>query len=111
MIAKTCFLKRKKIYFDFDFPKSGNKTLVVEKSSPYYTTSGQGKASLRNKLGQYYKDRHYIQVFVWPDSFAEFEAFREVLDELKLKYRLIPMRAIDRVSRGAAQQTQKIQGG
>ena len=111
MIAKTCFFKRKKLYFDFSFPRVGNKTLVVEKSSPFYTTHGSGKARLLGKLGQYYRDRHFIQVFVWPDSFDEFEAFREILDDLKLKYRLVPMRNDDKVSRGIATQGQKIQGG
>lgn len=49
----------------------------------------------REALGQRFKyldsRTDYIGVFIWPDSFAQFRAFKDQLVERKFEYRLVPM--------------------
>lgn len=48
-------------------------------------------AELMTYVGQYSPYRHVFSVVVWPDSFAEFAAFKEVMIEAGFQYDLQPI--------------------
>lgn len=53
--------------------------------------SPQVIAQVRSMLGQVDGGQEFATVFVWNDSFAEFQAVRQQLDGLGLEYRLVPL--------------------
>lgn len=94
----THFLKRKTLYWEFEVVPQGSDRHVVEKTSPAIQVSGPAsKSALLNHFGKYRPRDHFIQLFAWEDSFESFETVREVLEERKLKYSLIPMKKDDPV--------------
>ncbi|HUG91481.1 MAG TPA: hypothetical protein VML55_11635 [Planctomycetaceae bacterium] len=47
-------------------------------------------ADIEQKVAQFDKDRHFITLVVWPDSFAEFAVVKEILVRQQFEYRLLP---------------------
>lgn len=58
-------------------------------------------AGLDARLSEFTGDKHYIAVFVWPDSFAHFQILKDRLVAHELEYRLVPFFGDRRIHFGA----------
>eukprot|EP00913_Durusdinium_trenchii_P023372 g21950.t1 len=57
-------------------------------------------ATLKKKIMQFDPKAHYVQIFVWEDSFKEFVTIRKILVDAKFEYALKPMLKDARVAIG-----------
>jgi hypothetical protein len=51
---------------------------------------GSARAAVEQRIAQFNRDRHFIAVVVWPDSFAEFAVVKDILVRQGFEYRLMP---------------------
>jgi len=71
---------------------SAGKTYVeprVEAGTPVDPT-GANRGTLANRLDAFDPGKHYLAVFVWPDSFEHFAVIRDLMVEKRFEYRLVP---------------------
>lgn len=76
-------------------PKAGAGTAV--------DPAGRNRAALAGKLGSFDPDKHYLAIFVWPDSFEHFGVVRDLMVEKQFEYRLVPFPADGKIYIGAAE--------
>jgi hypothetical protein len=64
-------------------PKSGAGTPLAADS--------RSRDAVVARLAGFNKDKDYLAIFVWPDSFDQFKELRGVMVDLGFSYRLVPM--------------------
>ena len=102
-----CFLKGGKLYGPHDFANGamntadfvaidvgGNVQVDVNPSGGVVIDpSISGVEAASSKLASIDPASYYVRIFVWPDSYEHFEAVREAITSLGLKYDLKPCEA------------------
>lgn len=61
------------------------------------------------RFREFNPDRHYIAIFVWPDSFPHFSVVKDVLVAMQYEYRLVPITEEGKVYIGPARGPRKVQ--
>ena len=76
-------------------PKAGAGTAV--------DPAGRNRAALAGKLGAFDPNKHYLAIFVWPDSFEHFGVVRDLMVDKRFEYRLVPFPENGKIYIGAAE--------
>lgn len=78
---------------DFNFVDRGGATYVEPNPSGGITVDPLGGSAneIRAKFNGIASESFFIKLWVWPDSYEHFEAVRDVLESLQLRYALMPM--------------------
>lgn len=82
-------------------PRRGNGLQV--------TTDGSSTEAVNARLGEFDQLRHYIDIVVWSDSFAEFATVKDALVGAGFEYRLIPLPDGEKIHVGASTESPLIQ--
>lgn len=75
-------------------------------------TSG-GNSSVRRKLTRFNRNKYYLAIYVWPDSFSHFAPLKDILLKEKYEYRLVPMDIDQKIYIGTSRDPSagEVQGG
>ncbi len=65
-------------------------------------SDGSNAQAIRNKLSAFNKEKHFITIAVWADSFSEFAAVKDVIVANGFEYRLAPFSDDDKVRIGTS---------
>lgn len=63
---------------------------------------GRNTTALERKIKSYDRERFYLAVFVWPDSFDHFPVVRDIMVDNNYEYRLVPFPEGEHIYVGAA---------
>jgi len=75
---------------------------------PHYSGTGETPVApslpaLAGKLDAFDPDKHYLAIFVWPDSFEHFGVIRDLMVQKHFEYRLVPFPADGKIYIGPAE--------
>jgi hypothetical protein len=73
-----------------DDPVNGKYVEPIENSGLLINLDGSNAAEIEQKLSSFNNDRHYLSVVVNKDSFASFEALKNVIIRMGFEYQLVP---------------------
>ncbi len=75
--------------------EEGGQTFVVPKpnTGTRVDPAGDHRHAITNKLAIFDKEKHYLKIFVWPDSFEHFSVVRTVIVAKGFQYSLNPIPA------------------
>ena len=65
--------------------------------------AGRNRAALAGKLSAFDPNKHYLAIFVWPDSFEHFGVIRDLMVDKRFEYRLVPFPADGKIYIGTAE--------
>ena len=66
--------------------------------------TGDRDNAVSRRLAAFDKDRHYLKIFVWPDSFEHFAVVRTVMVAGQFEYSLNPFPEDGKIYLGASDQ-------